>query len=102
MIKKLEDIQKACQYGAVIVINNHIAVLDTAADTLEELRKSQPFCTIIHLNEDVQKEIIRTNELVTIKLFIDSMIANFIVCHYSLTQAIDRAWDLLKEKRIID
>lgn len=101
MINKLNEIQAVCKYGAVIVINNHIGTCDTAADTIEEIRIGYPLNTTVYLKAEVEKEVLRLQELVILKLQLDAYQPRFIVLHHSLSGAIEQAWNLLKEKKYI-
>lgn len=100
-MNKLDEVQAACKYGAVIVINNHIGTSDTAADSIREIGVGHPLCTAVYLNEEVEKEILRLQELVIIKLQLDAYQPRFVILHYSLSGAIEQAWKLLKEKKYI-
>lgn len=93
----LNEIEAICKYGAILILNNHLAPPDiTAADNLEELRKSTPIHVHIHLSDEVKEEILRTNKLAIFKLCIDSVSPSFIVCHQSMDGAIKTAWQILK------
>lgn len=95
---KLEEIQVVCKYGAILIINYHTSALLTAKDALEEVRINHALCTQIYCTVEAEKRIVEKDELVVIKLHVNSHMPNYIVCHYNVTSAIEQAYKLLKEK----
>lgn len=98
---KITQVQTACKFGAIFVLVNNTDG-KSVKETMEEIRKSYPLFTEPYLSEESEKEITRTNQFVRVELFIDNFShPNIAIYHHSFVGAIEQAWELLNEKRLI-
>lgn len=88
-MEKLKELINKCKSTVEVRCNPHRSYCDTIREYIED--------DIDEIEQDVLNEMLKTDTLICIQFYPHSSVGFFIVYHYDLDMAIDKALSLLKE-----